>query len=149
TSSTRSNTKAFRNTLTLISIVIFITLFFLNKPSLFETVFFILSVVGIATSYLIIQYDLGIDSKIVNTVCSQESKTTNCDTVLKSKGAALFKNIKLSDISFVYFITLTILSVFFSIVNIDFNILFYISLLSIPIIAYSLFYQAFIVKNWC
>lgn len=144
-----SSTINYRNTFSIISIAIFIALFFLNRPSLFETFYFILSTIGIGVSYLIIQHDLGIDSKIVNTICSQESKTTNCNAVLNSKGATLFKNIKLSDISFIYFIALTLLSAFFSMANLDFVLLFQISLLSVPIISYSIYYQAVIVKNWC
>jgi len=144
-----SSSNNHRNTLAIISFLVFVALFFINKPSLFETFYFILSTIGIGASYLIIQHDLGIDSKIVNTICSQESKTTNCNAVLNSKGATLFKSLKLSDISFIYFIALTLISAFFSIVNLDFDLLFQISLLSAPIIAYSIYYQAVIVKNWC
>ena len=107
------------------------------------------TIVGIVVSLLIIQHDLGISSKIIDSICSQESKTTNCNAVLNSKGATIYKNIKLSDLSLVYFVAISISAVFINLTTKTISTLYIISLTATPVVIYSIYYQIKISKNWC
>ncbi len=142
-------TTNFQKPLFALSLVLFTILFFISNPSLNASIYFTLSLIGIGISLLIIQHDLGVSSKIIDSICSQESKTTNCNAVLNSKGATLYKNIKLSDASLVYFVSISIASFFLSLTSTSLNILYIISLTALPVVAYSIYYQIKISKNWC
>lgn len=139
----------FQKPLFVIALVLFSLLFFNSNPGIQAAIYFGLSLVGIAISYLIIQHNLGLSSKIVDSICSQESKTTNCNTVLNSKGATLYKDIKLSDVSLVYFVAISFASLLLSLTNTSINALYIISLAGLPIVVYSIYYQIKISKNWC
>lgn len=129
--------------------VLFIFVFFFFKPNLIVSIHFLLSILGIAISVLIIQHDLGVSSTIVNSICSQESKTTNCNAVLNSKGAQLFNGIKLSDVCIIYFTAISISWFLLMLSKTSYSIVFGISLLAIPAIIYSIYYQSVIAKAWC
>ncbi|WP_299384125.1 vitamin K epoxide reductase family protein [uncultured Lacinutrix sp.] len=145
----QENTSNIQKPLVAISLALFTLLFFISNPSLSTSIYFILSLIGAGISFLIIQHDLGLSSKIVESICSQESKITNCNAVLNSKGATLYKNIKLSDVSLIYFIAISISCLLLNITNTSLNILYFISLSASPIVAYSIYYQLKISKNWC
>ncbi|WAC03630.1 thioredoxin domain-containing protein [Lacinutrix neustonica] len=132
-----------------IATTLFVLLFFMSNPSLMASIHFVLSLIGVGISYLIIQHDLGLSSKIIDTFCSQESKTTNCNAVLNSKGATLYKNVKLSDVSLVYFISLSFASLLLSLTNNSLSSLYLIGLAGLPVVLYSIYYQVNISKNWC
>lgn len=145
----RLTTTNFIKPLLVTAILLFNILFFYSNPNLTETFYFLTTLTGVIISYLIIQHDLGLDSKIIDKICSQESKTTNCNAVLNSKGATLYKNVKLSDISLIYFISISTASLLLSITNHSFKLLYIISLIASPVVFYSIYYQLKISKNWC
>ena len=112
--------------------------------------YFLLAIIGAYISFLLIQKELGIQSKNVDKFC-KATKQSNCDAVINSKGATLFKSIKLSDVSFIYFLSILM---FFSIYFITNNqlpekIIFITSLASVFVIPYSLYYQWKVIKQWC
>ncbi len=130
------------------STLVVLGLFFFLKPSLFESSHFIVSLTGIWISFLIIKHEFGFQSKTLDKICTA-NEATNCDAVLNSKGASISNYFKLSDISLLYFIGLTlswILSVNLSINN---TAIIIVSLLALPITIYSIYYQYNIVKKWC
>jgi len=132
----------------LLSAIILLGTFFFTRPSLFESAHFIVSLAGIWISFLIIKHEFGFQSKALDKICTA-NETTNCDAVLNSKGASISSYFKLSDISLIYFIGLAlswILSVNFSI---NATAIIILSLLSLPITIYSIYYQYNIVKKWC
>lgn len=145
----QTNTANFQKPLFSIAVVLYILLFFNSGPNFTASIHFILSLTGVGISYLIIQHDLGFSSKIIDSICSQESKTTNCNAVLNSKGATLYKNVKLSDVSLVYFVSLSIASLLLSTTHLPLNPLFLISVAGLPIVVYSIYYQIKVSKNWC
>ncbi len=114
----------------------------------YSTMMLLLTIVGVYISSLLVKHELGLNSQMVEKLCTA-SKNTNCDSVLNSKGAKIFKQIKLSDVSMVYFISLSIILIIHLITNISLNTLALLSISITPIILYSVFYQAFIVKKWC
>lgn len=131
------------------ALLLFSALFFNSSPNFAETFYFLTTLIGVTISYLIIQHDLGLDSKIIDSICSQESKNTNCNAVLNSKGATLYKNIKLSDVSLVYFISTNLTALLFLLTNTSLNLLYLISLAGLPVVIYSIYYQIKVSKNWC
>lgn len=88
-------------------------------------------------------------STIVNSICSQESKTTNCNAVLNSKGAQLFNAIKLRDVCIIYFSAISVSWFLLLLSKTGYSIVFGFSILAIPAIIYSIYYQAVITKAWC
>ena len=145
----KTNTTNLQKPLFSIALVLFSVLFFKSSPNFTEIFYFLTTLIGVTISYLIIQHDLGLDSKIIDSICSQESKTTNCNAVLNSKGATLYKNIKLSDVSLVYFLALSMATLLLSITNTALNTLYLISLTALPVVMYSIYYQIKVSKNWC
>lgn len=143
------STSSFQKPLFVAALALLTILFFYSAPSLFASLYFVLAIAGVIVSLLIIQHDLGISSKIIDSICSQESKTTNCNAVLNSKGATVYKNIKLSDVSLVYFLSISISALFISLTGTTINTLYLISLTATPVVLYSIYYQVKISKNWC
>lgn len=144
-----SNSKIVKKTLLLSAFILLNILFFRSNPSLHVIFYFLLSIIGTGISYLIIMHDLGLDSKLMDSICSQESKTTNCNAVLNSKGATIFKNFKLSDVSLIYFVSISLSTLLLSLTKININPIFLISLIASPIVLYSLYYQLHVSKTWC
>ncbi|AUC75476.1 vitamin K epoxide reductase family protein [Olleya sp. Bg11-27] len=143
------STTSYEKPLLASALALLVILFIYSTPGLYASIYFGLAITGIAVSLLVIQHDLGISSKIIDSICSQESKTTNCNTVLNSKGATIYKNIKLSDISLVYFLSISISTVFTSLTSTSINTLYLISLTATSVVVYSIYYQIKISKNWC
>lgn len=132
------------------SLAIFILVFLLGKPLIFQLIHFTLSCLGVYICYLIVQHELGLNSKILDKFCSVQHKRTNCDAVLNSKGATIFGLVKLSDVGLVYFSGLSLTWVIFSIKGFYFtSAVLLISTLSIPFTFFSIYYQMKVVKSWC
>ncbi|MBE0423708.1 MAG: thioredoxin domain-containing protein [Lutibacter sp.] len=124
--------------------------FILAKPSFFQIIYFALSSIGVYISYLIVIHELGLNSKILDKFCSGENKNTSCDAVLSSKGATILGLFKLSDVGFVYFTVLVLVSLIITLSNLPTtSVIFMMSTLAIPFTFYSLYYQWKVVKNWC
>ncbi|UZO80820.1 vitamin K epoxide reductase family protein [Aquimarina sp. ERC-38] len=121
----------------------------ITKNNFYESFHFLLSLVGVITSLLIVQYEINGDAKFISGVCSEDSKKVSCGSVLNSKGSYIYKDIKISEISLIYFSTICIIWFLFSLTGISPILLIYLSIASIPAIIYSLYYQAFILHKWC
>lgn len=123
-----------------------ITVLFYQKPLLSSIAHILLSIIGVLISLVILKQENGEETTIGNAFCSGNIEKRDCDAVLASKGAKLFKNYKLSDLSFVYFLGLILTSL---LLMTDFYPVHYISFIAIPITLYSIYYQYAIVKKWC
>ncbi|WP_299678646.1 vitamin K epoxide reductase family protein [uncultured Tenacibaculum sp.] len=118
----------------------------INKDnSVVNYAYSILAVFGIITSYSILKQELGESTAIGNAFCSGTDEKKDCDAVLNSKGAEIIKNHKLSDLSIVYFSSVLLASFLLG----NLNTLYLISLASLPITIYSIYYQYKVVKSWC
>lgn len=108
--------------------------------------FNICTYIGLLISYFIINESFGINNKTVAKFCDTISKKEGCSNVINNTNSKLFNIIPLSDATIVYFSALLLFSVF-----VDFNVplLFIISICTLPIIIYSIYYQAVIIKDWC
>jgi uncharacterized membrane protein len=111
--------------------------------SLYKIGYMFLSISGFIISGFIIKEKLGLET-ITSKFCTL-SKNTNCQAVLNSKEAILFKDVDLSDISIVYFSFLTIAFM----IAPNSLLFFFLSIGSLPAILYSLYYQNFKIRSWC
>lgn len=135
-----------KNIISLVLVIAIASIIFISKnTTLANYIYIILSLVGVVASYSILKQELGQNSIIGNAFCSGNNDKKDCDAVLSSKGAEIIKNHKLSDLSIIYFSSLVIAT--FLLKNL--NLLFFISLVALPITVYSIYYQAKVVKTWC
>lgn len=115
--------------------------------SIISLLYSTLSVVGLCVSILLIQESFGINNEITSKICGvTQSDAGGCKSVLNSSAAVIYKNFTLSDACFCFFTALTFLSIFSG--N---NFLHFIpiSILSIPVVVLSIYYQKTIIKKWC
>ncbi len=121
----------------------------------FETAFalsfislLLIKFVGLATTVLLLIYDMDKNNVFVKDICSA-GKNLNCDAVLNSK-ASKFNGITWSEIGFFYFASTTLLLVlpfvpFYS----KIAMIAVLNTLATPYIFFSLYYQWRFVKQWC
>ncbi|WP_459212681.1 vitamin K epoxide reductase family protein [Aquimarina rhabdastrellae] len=103
-----------------------------------------LSIIGGIFGYFAVRESLGLQSQTMHQFCTTVGNT-NCGDVINSANGKLFNNFGIADASFVYFTGLAIYQFFFGFTS----VLVFPSLLSIPIIFYALYTQAFKIKKWC
>lgn len=129
-------------------IVSLILLFLENREDLITaTFYYFLLLTGLIISCFLVREEMGLHSDSISKICNATEKTS-CKDVMLSNGAKVFKNLSLSDISMLYFSSLTL----FFILNpftLNSSIYSIIGIFSIPVILYSIYYQGFIVKKWC
>ena len=101
---------------------------------------------GFLLSYFIVKETFGNNNKTVNKFCGAISKKEGCSNVINNTNSKLFNLIHLSDACIVYFSSLLLFLIF---VEFNSSLLFLTSLFSLPVILYSLYYQALIIKDWC
>ncbi|MEM9549020.1 MAG: vitamin K epoxide reductase family protein [Bacteroidota bacterium] len=116
----------------------------LNEASRIEVVMFLLSAIGFYISQLLVQEKIGIQSPWVHAICTSSGKS-NCNEVINSKGSAITESISLADASVMYFSILTFQIIFFGCSGLV--SLFILS--SIPVVLFSMYYQALVIKKWC
>jgi uncharacterized membrane protein/thiol-disulfide isomerase/thioredoxin len=110
------------------------------------------SILGASVGYILIAKDLGITYKPVESFCNTSTRV-NCDKVLRSEGAQIVSFFSLSEAVISYFVfQLIITGLLLPILNSPASYLWVlatISVFSIPIIFYSVHYQAAKAKTWC
>jgi len=116
---------------------------FINSGSVLKTGYFTLSIIGVLLSYFIVKEKFSGDSAF-SKLC-QFSRKTDCQSVLSSNASKLFGSIDLGDVSVIYFLFLTLTFIY----NYNSIIFFYCSVLSLPLVIYSLYHQYFNIKKWC
>ncbi len=140
----------FKNLFLGITALLYVLLVLLNKPSILSIGYLLLSFLGVLVSISIIKQEQGIKTAIGNAFCSGEDEKKDCNAVLSSKGAKIIGTYKLSDFSLLYFVGIFIVSSFSIIFQLKvLHIVFFISLLALPITLYSIYYQYAVVKKWC
>jgi uncharacterized membrane protein len=149
TSNSIQNDFIFKNIIYVISLILTVGIFFFFNPSIFQSFHYILTITGVGVSLLLVKHELGFQSKTVDKFCSGGNELTDCDAVLNSKGASIIKNFKLSDISLIYFTGILISWIISIQHSNDNSLIIILSLITLPVTLYSIFYQYFIVKKWC
>ncbi len=122
--------------------------FFAFQPKILPLALFLLSIGGLFISYLIVKHELGFRSRVVEKICGA-TETTDCNAVISSKAGFIFKFLKFSDASLIYFSAVTLGWIAVSAFQLGTSIPVLLTFLSIPVTLYSLYYQSVIVKQWC
>jgi len=107
---------------------------------------------GTVVGYLLVAKDLGVKYDAVESFCNT-GKKTNCDRVLRSDEATLFGHFALSDAVLSYFtaqlITVSLLIPLAGNAAPLWLALAVTSVLTLPVVAYSLYLQGIKFKTWC
>jgi len=133
-------------TYTIIGFIFFMRLFYLTEISHF----FIYCFYGAGTlvSVILIKSEGGEKNEIVRKLCAI-NRNANCDAVLQSKASRLFGWLSWSEIGLFYF-SGSYLSILFLDTNKNvITILFFLTLLALPYVLFSLYYQSVVIKQWC
>lgn len=129
--------------------VSFLFLLYKTTDNIVTYMSFLLAAVGVFLSISIIKQELGIKNTLGDAFCSSEDEKKDCNAVLSSKGATILGDYKLSDFSIIYFVGLGLGILLLSLQSLSLDGIFFISLLSLPITLYSIYYQAVTLKKWC
>lgn len=134
--------------LTIVSALIWFIFLAMGKPTI-PIIYFLMKLLGLFISVLLLWYEVDKFNPTLQKFCSG-SKKMSCETVLNSRFAQILGGqFSLSAISFSYFSAGILLLVFSSFSNASFSLLGNIGLLTSPVIIYSIYSQAFIIKRWC
>jgi uncharacterized membrane protein len=129
-----------------------LTLSVLQAASWLYLSLFATSVGGAVAGYLLIAKDLGVTYKPVESFCNA-GKRTNCDRILNAEDAKLFGFVSFTDAAASYFFfQLLIVGLFIPLFEGTasfLSVLAVASIFSLPVIGYSLYYQAVKAKIWC
>ncbi|MGB8191059.1 MAG: vitamin K epoxide reductase family protein [Chitinophagaceae bacterium] len=118
-------------------------------PDLLAMSHFLLAMAGVFTSLLIAAKELGFNTGRFEKFCSL-SATAYCSAVLQSKYSKIPGNIKLYDLSLIFFSFQTFTWLFLhQLQGGAAYYLYFISLGGVPVIAGSLYLQKFVLKTWC
>ena len=130
--------------------VLTISAFVFNPINITEANYVLVTFMGLYTSILLVQKELGLHSKSLDKFC-EASESNSCDDILNSKGALVFGVFKLSDVGIVYFsaIIFSVLVYGLSGVEINNHLFYNLSILSLLFIPYSIYYQWQVIKKWC
>ncbi|MGW8121133.1 vitamin K epoxide reductase family protein [Roseivirga echinicomitans] len=102
-----------------------------------------LAVAGVLLSYLVIQ--ISIDPKTQNSKFCTLGKSTDCNTVINSASSKFIGSLSLSDLSIIYFLAISLALL----LTVNFSMLAWVSVLTLPAIAYSIYRQGLVLKKWC
>ncbi len=109
-----------------------------------QIVFILLSITGTVFSYFALRESLGMQSQAMHQFCNSIGNSS-CNDVINNNSGKIFGKISLADAGMIFFSTVTLFQIFY---GFD-TVLLISSLLGIPIVIYSLYAQAFVVKKWC
>jgi uncharacterized membrane protein len=115
------------------------------KFNVSEVAYIIISIVGLYYSFEIYKNQHGKNSTVIDKICNNEKEESLCQKLMQSDPINIF-GLKLSDIALFYFVTTLILVLFIN--NTQFLIII-LSVLSLPVIAYSLYIQIIREKKLC
>ncbi len=113
------------------------------------TLYYWLFGAGAVIGSLLLLYETDRHNPIVKQVCSGGSGSVNCDAVLGSRGSRLF-GLSWSQVGFTYFVGgFVILTLNDGPSGSYLYLLALLSIVSLPYIVYSLYYQWRVVRQWC
>lgn len=115
--------------------------------TLVATTYLLAKLIGLAASVLLLWYDIDKGNPLLKQICSGIQKA-NCSAVLNTKAATLWGLITWSEVGFIYFAGSLLVAAFVGI-NTVLPLLSLFSLLALPYIIFSLYYQAKVAKQWC
>lgn len=121
--------------------------FIYGSITLLPTLYLLAKLIGLTASVLLLWYDIDKGNPLLKQICSGIQKA-NCSAVLNTKAASLGGVVTWSEVGFVYFAGSLLFSVLAGI-NTVFPVLSIFSLLALPYIIFSIYYQWKVAKQWC
>lgn len=129
-------------------LVCVISIFLKSWEILFPVFYCIALLVGVITSTLLILYEIDQFNPTLQKVCAG-GKKTNCAAILHSKGASIW-GIHWSVIGFSYFMGMLIPLLSGGILSLEsLNVAAWINVFVLPYTIYSVYYQFYVIKQWC
>ena len=125
------------------------SLFFIktNFVKIYFVVFILFLLLGGVITALMLLYEYDNNSSTLRKICNS-SRKVNCLAVLSSKGSKIW-GVPWTVIGFSYYLGLLFSLLINSFSTNIFVTVSYFNLLSLPYIIYSVYYQKFIIKQWC
>jgi len=110
----------------------------------------ILKITGIITGFLLLWLEIDQFNPSLQKFCTGNNKKVNCNSVLSSKYSKLFNGtISLSILGFSYFFGTTIFLITNNFSFSSLSILSIFSIINLPVIIISIYYQGLVIKQWC
>jgi len=147
----KSNSKIYKTAIMTAFAVIFLGLVYYFSSSLSFVLFSLLSLIGLFLSIEALKTELGIESKISQSFCNA-IPNADCGQVINSTKNKWLQKVKISDISFWFFMSQLLAIFIFSVTQFSyhfFNIMIISLSLSVPMTLYSIYFQYRIEKKWC
>lgn len=130
-----------------VPVLVLISLSILQNKYSPENFFLLLTTItGLLLSIFIIQEDLGVKNEAVAKLCNMNSNTS-CSSVIKSDKSKVGKWMSFSDLPLLFF-GVNFLAILFQPLQTG-KLIALMSLLSFPVIIYSIWLQKFQLKKWC
>ena len=117
-----------------------------NSYGLNDFLLLLTSIIGLVFSVFIIQEKLGFNNQIVSKFCNS-NPNTSCDSVIKSDKGEINKWVSFSDLPILFF-GINLVSIVLQPTNSS-SLIGFLSLLSLPVIIYSIWIQKWQLKKWC
>lgn len=109
-----------------------------------------LKIVGIIAAFFLLWLEIDQFNPSLQKFCTGNNKKTNCNSVLSSKYSKLFNGtISLSILGFSYFFGTTVYLIINNFSFASLSILSILSIINVPIIIISVYYQGIVIKQWC
>ncbi|PWA11310.1 vitamin K epoxide reductase family protein [Flavobacterium laiguense] len=119
---------------------------FYNSYSVSNSILLFTSIVGVLVSIFIIQEKFGLKNEIVSKFCNI-NPNTSCDSVIQSQKGEINKWVSFTDLPLLFF-SINIVALLLN-PSSSAVIIGWLSVLSFPVIAYSISIQKFQIKKWC
>ncbi len=107
---------------------------------------FFLSLLGFIVSVFLVMKEFGSSNSFIEKICKINDQV-NCKAILESKVAKIGGWFSWAEVGFVYFAG-QLFTLFFQSPT-SFDLLLIISLLALPYVLFSVYYQGIILKQWC
>lgn len=127
-------------------LALFLLSFVYNQYSWNNLVLLITSAIGLLVSFFIVQEKLGVKNEMISKLCNINTNTS-CDSVIQSKNNEISKWIDFSDLPLTFF-SVSILAILIQ-PTWSAYLVGFASLVSVPVIIYSIWLQKFKLKKWC
>ena len=127
-------------------LVLFLLSLYFNEFNYKSLIYFATTSIGMLLGIFIVQEKLGIKNEIATKICNISTQTS-CNDVITSKNSNINKWLEFSDLPLLFFAT-NLFSILIAPIYLSILIGF-LSLISVPILIYSIWIQKFQIKKWC
>ncbi|HVW12402.1 MAG TPA: cysteine peptidase family C39 domain-containing protein [Mucilaginibacter sp.] len=104
---------------------------------------------GLATSVLLLIQSIDDNNPLVQRLCQAGGKKSDCSAILSSKAARVFSWLSWSEVGFFYFAGTWLMTLFGGHSPLNWLLLLFFNVISLPYTFYSIYYQARVAKQWC